>query len=119
MAENMGRRATPKKRSPATDDVRRRALDLDAAKQRKKSAQGRFYRELEKYMRSSGRNATDQDVLRAAEQIWHANEVVRKLQPPATPQPGFDLGDRPSPRPGPRRVSGVVSGGLPGQKRRK
>lgn len=119
MAEDRSRRAAPKKKPAATDDGRRRALDLDAAKQRKKSAQARFYRELEKYMRSSGRNATGQDVLQAAEQIWHASEVVRKLQPPPTPHPGPDLRDRPVPRPGPRRVSDVVSGGLPGQKRRK
>lgn len=115
----MSRKGVPEAPGTTTDGVRRRALDLDAAKQQKKSAQARFYRELEKYMRSNGKNATGQDVLRAAEQIWHANEVVRKLQPPTSQRPGLDLRDRPTPRAAPRRVSRVVSGGLPGQKRKK
>ncbi len=104
-----------KRRSLSPEEVRRQALDLEAAKQKKKAAQTRFYRELEKYMRSSGSQATAQDVLRSAEQIWHANEMVRKLQPP---QPARD-GAAPARRPPPKRMTGVVSGGLPGQKRRK
>lgn len=99
--------------------MRRQALDLESAKQAKKRAQARFYRDLEKYMRSSGKNATPKDVLKAAEQIWHANEVVRKLQPPPTRRADVDPRERPASRPEPQRVTSVVSGGLPGQKRRQ
>lgn len=99
--------------------ARQRKLDLAAATAQKKQAQTKFYRELEKYMRSNGRQATGEQVLHAAEQIWHANEVVRKLQPIRQPRESAIPRDKALPRPQPKRVSRVISGGLPGQQRRK
>ena len=68
-------------------------------------------------MRTGGREATAQHVLQAAKQLWQARDRVWQLQPARPPRD--DLRDRPVPRAAPKRVSRVVSGGLPGQKRRK
>lgn len=67
-------------------------------------------------MRSAGKQASAGDVLQAAERLWRAKEAVRKLQ--VTPRRD-DSGNVRAPRAMPKRVTSVVSGGLPGQNRRK
>ena len=44
--------------SSPNPEARKQAIDLASAREAKKEAQRRFYRVLEKYMRSQGRQAT-------------------------------------------------------------
>lgn len=99
-------------------DAWRRTVKLDEAKLARKKAERLFDRTLDEHMRTGGREATAEHVLQAARQLWQARELVRRLQP-AKPRREEILRDKPAPRAAPKRVSRVVSGGLPGQKRRK
>ena len=102
---------------PPSDKVWRLTVKLDDAKIAWKQAERLFDRTLEEYMRTGGREASAEHVLQAAKRLWRARDRVRQLQ---TARPRRDgTRDGPAPRAAPKRVSRVVSGGLPGQQRRK
>lgn len=104
---------------PSNPKARQRAGDLASAREAKKEAQRRFYRALEKYMRSQGRRATGADVLAAAERVWHAGELVRQLEPLRPERKKPEWRDDPVPRVPPKRITQVVNGGSPGLSKRR